>query len=375
MSRPVPRDLWLVVPLLVVGLGGTRAAAHLQQGAARAPDHWAYLLILLAVLTLLLRRLSPAAMLGLSTAPVAAYLALGYPFGPVLLTLPAAAFLVASAWPRDRAVAAELAAVGVLGVAGVARCLLPGDRPWGPTLGMAAIWLPVVAALFAVGTATRARRESASAARAEQARRAASEERLRMAQELHDVVGHGLAVIAMQAGVALHLMDRDPEQARVSLQGIRSLSRESLDGLRVELDRLRGGTDPAARRPAPGLADLALLADRVTAGGVDVRLTVRVRADEAAPALGAIAYRVVQESLTNVLRHAAAERAEVRVERSGDELVVTVSDPGRGSADLREGNGIRGMRERVEALGGRLRAGSAPSGGFEVEARLPWSPG
>jgi len=373
MTRLAPRDLWLVGPLLLIGLGGTRAAFHLQQGVTLPPDHWAYLLIGLAVLPLLLRRVSPAAMLGLSTAAVSAYLALGYPFGPILLTVPASAFLVASSWPRNRALVAEVAVVGVLAVAGVARGLLPGDRPWNPIIGMAAVWLPVVAALFAVGTATSARRESASAARSEQARRAASEERLRMAQELHDVVGHGLAVIAMQAGVALHLMDRDSEQARVSLQAIRALSRESLDGLRVELDRLRGDPGRADRRPAPGLAEMALLAERVSAGGVEVRLAVGVRADDLPPALGVIAYRVVQEALTNVLRHAQADQAVVGVERFGAELLVRVSDTGRGAATLAEGNGIRGMRERVEAMGGRFCAGPGPAGGFEVVARLPWS--
>lgn len=373
MTRPAARDLWLVGPLLAIGLGGTRAAFHLQQGVSRAPDRWASLLIGLAVLSLLLRRVSPGAMLGLSTAGVSAYLALGYPLGPVLLTVPAGAFLVASSWPRTRALTAEAAVVGVLALAGVARGLLPGDRPWNPVVGMAAVWLPVVAALFAVGTATRARRESASAARSEQALRAASEEQLRMAQDLHDVVGHGLAVIAMQAGVALHLMDRDPEQARASLQAIRALSRESLDGLRVELDLLRGDPGRAARRPAPGLAELELLAERVSAGGVEVQLAVGVRADDLPPWLGEIAYRVVQEALTNVLRHADADRAEVSVERAGAELVVRVSDSGRGAVDLVEGNGMRGMRERVEAMGGRFCAGRRSAGGFEVVARLPRS--
>ncbi|HEY0952224.1 sensor histidine kinase, partial [Nocardioides sp.] len=207
--------------------------------------------------------------------------------------------------------------------------------------------------------------------RAERAELAVSEEQLRMAQELHDGVGHGLAVIAMQAGVALHVLERDPAGARAALEAIRDTSRESLDALRAELARMSGG--PAPRRAAPGLSDLDALLDRVRAGG----LLVERRGDpgDADDRAGHAAYVVVQEALTNVLRHARASRAVVALERSGELLVVTITDDGIGAAAVRGqdgGMGIAGMRGRVEALGGTLLAGpdlDAP--GFRVRASIP----
>lgn len=190
-----------------------------------------------------------------------------------------------------------------------------------------------------------------------------------MAQDLHDGVGHGLAVIAMQAGVALHVLEREPERARASLQAIRDTSRESLQALRAELSRLAPGPDePAARRPHNGMADLPGLVGRVRAGGLAVRLDQTH--DTVPDAVGTVAYLVVQESLTNVLRHSGASAAEVttRVDDAGG-LLITVIDNGRGG-QVHEGMGIRGMRARVQALGGSIAIGSSP-GGFTVRARLP----
>jgi signal transduction histidine kinase len=235
------------------------------------------------------------------------------------------------------------------------------------------VWSAILAAAFATGSAARVRTESWRGVRAEQARRAASEEQLRMAQELHDVVGHGLAVIAMQAGVALHVLDRDPDKARESLEAIRTMSRESLDGLRTELAQLRAGGD-AERRPLPGVDDLALLVQRVREGGVDVRLEVTGPVAELPTEVGAAAYRIVQESLTNVLRHAGADAATVVVRASEARLEVEVTDRGHGGTPAADGSGIRGMRERATALGGTLDAGPASGGGFRVRAVLPLSP-
>ena len=195
-----------------------------------------------------------------------------------------------------------------------------------------------------------------------------------MAQELHDVVGHGLAVIAMQAGVALHVLDRDPGKARESLEAIRAMSRESLDGLRTELAQLRAGAgDVPERRPLPGVADLALLVQRVREGGVDVRLEVTGRLDGLPTDVGAAAYRIVQESLTNVLRHAGADAATVVVRAADAQLEVEVVDRGSGGAPGADGSGIRGMRERATSLGGTVEAGPASGGGFRVRAVLPLS--
>ena len=205
-----------------------------------------------------------------------------------------------------------------------------------------------------------------------------------MAQELHDVVGHGLAVIAMQAGVALHVLDRHPDKVRESLEAIRATSQESLDGLRAELELLRAPDEQSApRRPTPTIADVEVLVDRIAAGGIDVRVVGALDAVEVAdlpPEVSVTAYRIVQESLTNVLRHSSASDAKVKIARESDDLVVEVTDSGVGSAGSGGtstgddgGTGIRGMRARAEQHGGSLSAGARPEGGFAVRARIPWS--
>ena len=191
-----------------------------------------------------------------------------------------------------------------------------------------------------------------------------------MAQELHDGVGHGLAVIAMQAGVGLHVLDRDPAAARTALEAIRDSARESLDALRSELAQMSG--DSAPRRPRQGVADLDALVDRVRTAGLSVEVTGS--AGELPAPVDAVVYGVVQEGLTNVLRHASATSVAVRLDRSPGRLRsrsrTTGGAPGaHGEHD--EGMGLRGMRERVQALGGDFSAGPRPAGGFAVRAVLP----
>lgn len=188
-----------------------------------------------------------------------------------------------------------------------------------------------------------------------------------MAQDLHDGVGHGLAVIAMQAGVALHVLDRDPTAARTSLEAIRRTSREALDALRAELAVIAG--EPAPRRPAPGVAEIDAVIERVRAAGL--RVDVVGEPGEVDAPVGEVAYAVVQEALTNVLRHAFAGAATVAWERGTDTLAVRIVDDGRGGAVQDEGMGISGMRARVAAAGGTFRAGPMEHGGFEVAAVLP----
>jgi signal transduction histidine kinase len=221
----------------------------------------------------------------------------------------------------------------------------------------------VTAAGAAIGTLARSRAQALQ----ERARAAAAQEQLHMAQDLHDGVGHGLAVIAMQAGVGLHVLERDPAAARTALEAIRDSARESLDALRAELAVMAG--ERAPRRPQRGMADLEELLARVRAAGTDVEL---VRAPGQLPdEVDALVYAVVQESLTNVLKHASATHAWVRLERVADRIGVTVEDDGTGSAGHEEGMGLRGLRMRVEAGGGAFAAGGRPSGGFAVRAELP----
>jgi signal transduction histidine kinase len=298
---------------------------------------------------------------------VGGYLALGAENGPIFVTVIAATFLVALVRPLQ----VWLPLVLLDGALVWAGLVVRGVRTDEPGL---ALWQSFAvgaagAAAAAIATSLRARGD----ARAERAERTATEERLRMAQDLHDGVGHGLAVIAMQAGVALHVLDRDPAKARASLEAIRETSRESLEALRSELAVMSGG---APRRPAPGLADLPALLDRVRAAGLPVDVAgdpddVAPVADEGAGRVGEVAYFVVQEALTNVLRHAGASRASVGWTRGVDRLVLTVRDDGRGGAVQDEGMGISGMRARVERLGGSLRTGPVAGGGFEVVAELP----
>ena len=363
------------VPLLLIGLAGTAPAGEAQTNAPRDVDALAFGLVLVAVGAVVLRRRWRWAAVWLNAVAVAAYVWLGYPFGPILLTVPVLTLTTAVHWPRRRAAAAVAVQVVLVFGASALRVATHDGESWPELFGAWTVWSAILAAAFATGSSARVRAESWRGVRAEQARRAASEEQLRMAQELHDVVGHGLAVIAMQAGVALHVLDRDPDKARESLEAIRTMSRESLDGLRTELAQLRAGAgDAPERRPLPGVADLELLVQRVREGGVDVRLEVTGPVAELPTEVGAAAYRIVQESLTNVLRHAGADAATVAVRASDARLEVEVTDRGDGGTSAADGSGIRGMRERATALGGTLDAGPASGGGFRVRAVLPLSP-
>lgn len=194
---------------------------------------------------------------------------------------------------------------------------------------------------------------------------AEQEERVRIARELHDVIAHSLSQISVQAGVGLHLMDSQPEQAREALTNIRATSTSALDEVRDVLGLLRG--DDAPLTPGPGLEQLPRLAASVT--GLHVDLRAGELGDVPHPVQQAV-YRIVQESLTNAVRHARAGHAVVELDRLDDELVVTVRDDGDSGAVIRPGNGILGMTERAEQLGGHLTVNSEPRG-VRVTARLP----
>jgi signal transduction histidine kinase len=347
------RAHWWVLLLLVVTLAGTlgRWHGHPKAGAGALAG--------LAVLPLLVRRQRPELTWLTNAAIVTCYFALGYDDGPVYLSILASAYALTSRWPPRRWWPYALAALPVM----AAMASRWSDSSIGSVAARLTWFVAVLSAAAAIGAAMRTRSET----RREQARRTATEERLRMAQDLHDGVGHGLAVIAMQAGVALHVLDRDPARARESLLAIRDTSRESLDALRAELSRLSTEPGGGPRAVRNGLADLPGLVGRVRAGGLDVDLRssdVRVPEDVAAAA-----YLVVQEALTNVLRHSGATSARVEVAEESGSLVVSVVDDGQGG-DVSEGLGIGSMRSRVERLGGTLAVG--PTGqGFEVRAVIP----
>src|SRR5439155_6560034 len=206
-------------------------------------------------------------------------------------------------------------------------------------------------------------RDEQARTRAEQQRRQASEERLRIARELHDVLGHHLSLISVQAGVGLHLMDEQPEQARTALLAIKQASAEALREVRSVLGVLRAEDEQAPRTPAPSLANLTALADDAGATSL-VEGTPRKLPAE----LDRAAYRIAQEALTNVRRHAGpGASASVTIGYHPDALTVRIVDDGSGGEPTGDGNGIAGMRARVTALGGTLTAGPAPEGGFLVD--------
>lgn len=362
------RDWWVLVVLVISVLGTVMRDAHQTYPH---PSAWAGVLAFVAVVPLFWRDSRPELTVVANAAAVATYFAASprFPDGPIYLSIFFATYAVAARRPpRTWIPYAGAALVAIMAALLIREARVDSTS----TLGTAArlIWFAMVdGASAALAVALRSRRET----RQEHVRRTATEERLRMAQDLHDGVGHGLAVIAMQAGVALHVLDRDPTAARRSLEAIRDTSRESLDSLRAELARLAPVSgDVAPRAPRNGLGDLDVLAERVRAGGVQVRL--HGAAVPVPPEVDAVGYVVVQEALTNVLRHADASVADVRVRRTADGLEITVTDDGRAEAPAGEPGarlGIPGMRSRVEALGGTLEAGPLPERGFGVRAVLP----
>jgi signal transduction histidine kinase len=380
-TRP-DQGLFGVVPagrpsdLAVVGLVGVAQVA-LTIGAARGQpvrqplDLLAFLLLVAGPVALYWRRRSPAVVLVAVTTSNVLYFALGYPYGPAWLSLIVAFWTAVTGGARLFAwvtalvgLAAYFALAGLIGRAEPATALSVVAH-----LG----WLVVVLAAAEVAMAGRQRRLDAERTRAEEARRRAGEERMRIARELHDVLAHNISLINVQAGVALHLMDEQPGPSRSALAAIKQASNDALGELRSVLDVLRQGDETEPRSPASGLAAL----DRLIAGAGATGLEVRTRVEGAPRPLPAgtdlAAYRIVQESLTNVTRHAGPAHATILVRYGSEDLTVQVDDDGRGPATTAAtaGNGIRGMRERVAALGGELAAGPRPGGGFRVQARLP----
>jgi signal transduction histidine kinase len=371
-----PRDVVPTVVIGFVGMFGTHGASQVQGHFARHADGLAYALVAVAALSLLGWRRRPRTTLVISATTFASYLAIGYPFGPMFLTTAFAILVVAAGFPLERVAGLIAASAAVIAVAPVRQLTDSTGVNWSAAAAWGTGWTAVVLAATAIGAAFRVRREANRRIRSEQAHRAASEERLRMAQDLHDSVGHGLAVIAMQSGVALHVLDREPAKVRTSLEAIRATSRASLDELRDQLDSLRYPDDEGARRPSHGLEDLAVLVDRVRAAGVVVTLSIDPDVGrDCGPDVATTVYRIAQEALTNVLRHADQADVQVTVRRSPDGVVVEVADRGPGVDAARlavsTGTGIRGMRQRAKAIGGHFDAGSRDGGGFVVRAALP----
>ncbi len=330
-------------------------------------DALGYALIGGAALGLLFRRAAPLVGLAITALASAAYFGLGYPAGPIFFAI---AFLMVEValWlpTRTSLIACSAAVVTVLGGELIGR-LTDGRSLSGlaPYLG----WLLVP---WAVGAVKRSWREGRTQQRAERAQQRRYEERLAVVREVHDVVGHGLAVINLQAGVALHVLDRRPEQAEIALTAIKQASKDSLDELRATLAVFRNADGDAPLRPTPGLHDLPDLVSSVHVGGLTAELSVFGETRSVPSSVDLAAYRIVQESLTNVVRHARASKVDVTVQYEDEAITVRVVDDGIGPMPGPEaGQGVTGMRERATSLGGRLSAGAGRDGGFVVHAWLP----
>lgn len=355
-------------------LFGSNFAAHAQAGDRAALDPFARVLLFVTGAALLWRQRYPVPVVFGTAVTTLVYLGAGYPYGPVFVAVAVACFSAVVAGHRK----AAWAAMGTLwaGHALVAHWLyrwLPpsGDSAasWGQEL-VIATWVVAIAALSELARARREQWARERAERAQAARRRADEERLRIARELHDVLAHSISVINVQAGVGLALLDTDPEQARTALTTIKDQSKEALGEVRQVLDTLRSPGD-APRAPAPGLDRLPELVEQAASAGLIVE--VAGKPPRLSPGSDLAAFRIVQEALTNVVRHSGSRRAHVRLDRDGNTLLLRVDDdgPATGAEAGGSGNGLAGMRERAAALGGTIDAGPRPDGGFRVLATLP----
>ncbi|WP_159792706.1 sensor histidine kinase [Puerhibacterium puerhi] len=357
--------------------------------AARPLDAGAFLLVLVApaAMVVLLPRWQRTATV-VTVAATGAYLLVGYPWGPVIAGATVLLAAVVLSGPAHAARRTAWAGGALLAGAVWSAAALRGDSPAPGGLAGGAAWAAV--ALLVVSALrdrlTRAAEARAAAARslAERQRTAVAAERLRIAREMHDVLAHSLSAITVQAGVGLHLLDRDPAQARTALTNIRDTSRQALDEVRLVLGVVRAGGEDAADGAGPADAaaslaptwTLAALPRLVELAGTQTRaarLVVDPAARDLPEHLAGVVYRVVQESLTNVRRHApAATRVDVAVAVAGGRLVVTVDDDGGATAPPgAAGYGLLGMRERVEGVGGVLDAGPTAAG-WRTRATLPW---
>ncbi len=396
-SRPRPwGSPWLFDGVLAVAAASLSTSLSRSElslsGLPRSVVALGYALVLLHTLPLAARRRFPRAVLATSVGSGLAVAAFGLPpvvLGPAILV---PVYTVAAYCDRRT----SLTGLAAAAVALAAVQLTPGRtdaQTWvGNTLVLAAAWL--LGRFVGDRRTYAARLEERTAeleqAREELARRAVVEERLRIARELHDVVAHAISVIAVQAGVGAHVATQQPEEAHKALAAVEATSRTALNELRRLLGVLRQGDQDGephdSLAPVPGLAALDALVAQVGEAGLAVRLRVEGTRPQVPPGVDLSAYRIVQEALTNVLKHAGPARAQVVVCYGEREVTVEVSDDGRGAAAgdaaggvaadrAGTGHGLVGVRERVALFGGDLEVGSRPGGGFRVAARLPFEGG
>lgn len=371
-------DVVAVTVLFVVGIVEMRAAG--DDIFFRSVDGWAVLLVALQTFPAALRRVAPVPALAVCVVAQATALFVGYPPTNAILAIPLALYTVASVSSRRVTAAITVGSVALF---------IPWELTDAPgTTQLVLLTGVMFGAAALAGDGSKARRLYAAAVeerarqdverREAEMREAVVEERARIARELHDAVGHTVNVLVVHAGAGRVAARQDPERAAQALGEIESIGRAALTDIDRLLGLLRADGD-AVRQPTQGLGDVPALVERIRTTGVDVDLTAPSVLPRIPVATGAAAYRIVQEALTNVIKHAGPAKVQVLVEVDG-ELHVSVEDDGRGAAAGRKpdsgriGRGLIGMRERATLLGGELTAGPRPGGGYRVAARLPLPP-
>ncbi len=376
--NPFVVDAVLTAVLVVLGFVSTSGRGTIAKADFRARDALNVILILAATLPFLVRRRAPLLVLVVTATAVVLISGRGYNEGltPLFVMLAAGSLAANSTSVQTgigaTVVFAELVALYFFSEANFTAANLAAN-------------LAFFTAVFMIGVTIKSRRQRVEALeqralavereQEEESRRAVADERLRIARELHDVVAHSMGVIAVQAGVGEHVIDTDPAEAKRALQAISDVSRSTLAEIRRMLGVLREGEDGAANySPAPGLDELDRLTRELDGVGLPVDVSFEGTRVELPRGVDLTAYRIVQEALTNVLKHAGPARASVLVRYEPGEVRVEITDDGRGVNGRSNGggHGLVGMRERVAVYGGTLETGPRVGGGFRVAASLPY---
>ncbi|MGC9438453.1 sensor histidine kinase [Streptomyces sp. WG5] len=388
-AHPLALDAAIAGFVLTSMVVGSFMDSHGPEGVnwtVSTPDALSLALMAVGAAALVFRRRAPLVVLAVTGGVSVVECVTGDPRAPVVMSAVIALYTVAASTDRPTTWRVGLLTMTVL----TGAAMLAGPLPWYAQENLAVFaWTGIGAS---AGDAVRSRRafvqairdraEKAERTREEEARRRVAEERLRIARDLHDVVAHHIALVNVQAGVAAHVMDKQPDQAKEALAHVREASRSALGELRATVGLLRQSDDPEApTEPAPGLDRLDELVAAFHRAGLHVEVA-RAYQDTALPtAVDLAAYRIIQEALTNVHKHAGTRaKAEVSVVRVGPDIEVTVLDDGGGEGDAgvgvpgagsSGGHGLLGMRERVTAVRGTLTTGPRYGGGFRVHAILP----
>jgi signal transduction histidine kinase len=374
----VGEDRGLAIALAVLSCLQVAIVTHMSFYAGMAatlslqphPGPLPYALVIACFLPLAWRRSNPIAVLAVTSVFAALYFAMPWPPTIVVAAPMLALYTVASRYGGRRAFPVGVVLLGML--LGVSAMTVSLSYTIAQAVGTAAL----LGLSAAMGHGAQTRRElfdEIVRTRKEESRRRQEEERLRIAREVHDIMAHSLTLMTVQADAGLAVFDDRPERSREALQIVGETGRETLRDLRSMLEVLTQGEDDSPREPVADLSGLGGLVASVRDAGLGVSLVTEGDLAAVPTAIAVSAYRIVQESLTNAVRHSAAEEVTVRVAATPAELSVDVADdgPGTDAESAGAGRGIAGMRERVAALGGTFEAGTVDTGGFRVSARIP----